>query len=489
MERFHLIWEPSLPNEQYAEDDCACPDEGLTLAQVSPPGEAPRWQTPPYLHRASLPGPYELAFNSVGTSGVVVYDAPVRHILDAFRSPHSLEELPSLVPEVELADASEIAKQLMGLALLVPANFAVQLERTQPRTLNAWLHVTNACNLRCAYCYLAKTGERMDESTGHAAVQAIFRSAVRHGFSAVKIKYAGGEPTLNFPLIQTLHQQVSQLSSRHRIEAHEIILSNGVGLTNRMMDALCEANIALMISLDGIGAAHDVHRHFPNGHGSFEVVVNSIDRALARGLVPQLMITVSKRNAGSLAEVVQFALERNLPFRLNFYRETDGISCAADLEADQASLVGGVRVAFSAIETCLPQRRLIGGLVDRSLFAYPHEHSCAVDHSYLVIDQHGRIARCQMTIGQPVTDVWADDPLQAVRAPQDGFRNLSVDERESCRECAWRYWCAGGCPLLTFRATGRSDCKSPYCDVYRALYPDVLRLEGLRLLRWGMPTD
>jgi len=33
--------------------------------------------------------------------------------------------------------------------------------------------VTNACNLRCPYCYVHKTDEKMDEATGFAAVDAV----------------------------------------------------------------------------------------------------------------------------------------------------------------------------------------------------------------------------------------------------------------------------------------------------------------------------
>ena len=60
----------------------------------------------------------------------------------------------------------------------------------------------------------------------------------------------------------------------------------------------------------------------------------------------------------------------------------------------------------------------------------------------------------------------------------------SVDEKEGCRDCQWRYWCTGGCPLQTFRATGRYDLKSPNCSIYQAIFPEVLRLEGLRLLKY-----
>ncbi len=46
-------------------------------------------------------------------------------------------------------------------------------------------------------------------------------------------------------------------------------------------------------------------------------------------------------------------------------------------------------------------------------------------------------------------------------------------------------WCAGGCPALTYRVTGRFDVRSPNCRIYQALFPEVLRLEGLRLLQYA----
>jgi hypothetical protein len=38
--------------------------------------------------------------------------------------------------------------------------------------------------------------------------------------------------------------------------------------------------------------------------------------------------------------------------------------------------------------------------------------------------------------------------------------------------------------LTTYRATGRYDVKSPNCNIYKALFPEALRLEGLRLLKY-----
>jgi uncharacterized protein len=65
---------------------------------------------------------------------------------------------------------------------------------------------------------------------------------------------------------------------------------------------------------------------------------------------------------------------------------------------------------------------------------------------------------------------------------------LSVEEKEGCRTYEWKYWCTDGCSLATFEARGRYDIQSPNCNIYKALYPEALRLEGLRLIKYSSPT-
>ena len=63
-----------------------------------------------------------------------------------------------------------------------------------------------------------------------------------------------------------------------------------------------------------------------------------------------------------------------------------------------------------------------------------------------------------------------------------------VDEKDECRDCQWKYWCAGGCPLETYRKTGTYTAKSPNCNIYKALFPEIIRLEGLRMLEAARPV-
>ena len=461
-----IFW--SAPTDQRVED-CACSTASLLPAAKVRKG-APLWERPPNLYLEALPEDHTLVFNPFGTAGVVVLNAAALAELEAFTVAQPIQ--------------SDTAQQLAALGLLQPQGAVQGPPQVKPERLTAWLHVTNACNLRCTYCYVNKTDEAMDEATGRAAIDAIFRSARLHRFKGIELKYAGGEATLNFELVRSLHRYAKSLALEYGFDFQDMVLSNGVALSNAMLDFIRDNGINLMVSLDGIGATHDAQRVFLNGKGSFKLVAWSIDRALSRGVRPHLSITVTGNSVDGIAQAVTFALDRDLPFNLNFYRENDYAKSQADLQAEDEHLIAAMKAAFKVIEERLPERSLISALVDRSNFGGSHTRTCGAGHNYMVVDHKGSMTRCQMEIEKPVTTIHAVDPLLELQTVSSGFQNFSVDDKEGCRTCEWRYWCTGGCPLLTQRVTGRSDVKSPYCNVYKALYPDLLRLEGLRLVKW-----
>lgn len=352
-------------------------------------------------------------------------------------------------------------------------------------TLVAWLHVTNACNLRCTYCYLTKTNESMNEVTGRAAIDAVVRSALLHGYRGIKLKFAGGEASLNLPLVWHLLDYARNQVTHHGLELDAVMLSNGIKLGKADLQQMRDKGVRLMISLDGLATDHDLQRISINGKGSFSAVVKTIRRALDSGLAPDISVTVSGQTAGGLAELVSWLLQENLSFNLNFYRENDCAVSMDTLRLDEEKIIAGMLAAFTMIEANLPERSLLGGLIDRSNLATPHTKTCGVGENYLVIDQRGGIAKCQMEIERPITSIYAPDPLTMIRLDPTGVQNLPVQEKEGCRECDWQLWCAGGCAVATFRATGRYDIQSPNCGIYKALYPAALRLEGLRILAHG----
>ena len=423
-------------------------------------------------------------FNPFSDAGVVVINGAALEILNFFQSSRRIEDGISTFSRFPLSQVEETIAKLIELGLLHKASEIVRTVPAKPKHLTVWMHVTNDCNLRCVYCYLHRTPDEMPFNIGRKALETVFRTAEKRQFEGIRIKYAGGEPTLGFNRVIELHKYARNLMRICPLDLDEVVLCNGVCITGEMIDALRDNAIRLMISLDGIGEYHDAHRVFANGRGSFLTVAKAIDRLMQKGLVPHISVTISDENVEGLPETVAYLLERDLPFSLNFYRENDCSMRFRDLRLREERMVEGMRRAFQVIEGKMPRRSLLGSIIDRAQFVTPHDLSCGVANSYLVIDQNGKIGKCHMAIQKPITDIYADDPLQAIRSDQIGVQNPKVDHKQSCQDCVWRYWCAGGCPMATFRATGRYDVKSPNCDIYKAIFPEALRLEGLRLLKY-----
>lgn len=461
-------------------EDCACPVSGYqpvlpaSATQVAQPGI--RWVRAAGTMESRLDDDHWLLFNPLGSYGVVVVN---QHAYDAYMG------IGGGTDAIEAPEALEVRRALADLELIHPDGRQRRPDIPPSQVLTAWLHVTNGCNLRCPYCYVNKSAEAMDEPTGRAAVESIMASAVANGFRTVKLKYAGGEASLNHRLVTALHQYAEELAAKSGLRLAASLLSNGVRLPEHLIRTCREAGIRVMVSLDGVGAAHDVQRPFVSGRPSFQLVERTIASLTEQGCPPHLSITVTGRNASGLPDVVRFALERDLTFSINLFRDNDCAATAPDLRYEEGQIIDALRAAFEVIERFLPRWSVLGSVLDRGQLLQPRQRSCGVGQDYVVIDQRGRVAKCHMEIERTLGDVFTGDPLALIRQDRTSALNLVVEEKEGCRDCTWRYWCSGGCSVATFRATGRYDVKSPNCNIYKAIYPEALRLEGLRVLRYA----
>lgn len=472
------------------EEDCACVGgvQNCADSAVRLPGGI--YQRSPSIIGILLADKFT-AYAAGDSQGLLILNQTAQQILHSFEKPVSIENAIAGL-SIEQEYGVQIIYQLVSLGFLKPVKSnSLRLFSEEDcgsvvpsSPITSWLHLTDRCNLRCSYCYLPHVREDMASETGRAAVDATFRSAIANGFKQVKLKYAGGEPLLRFPLIVELHRYAQSLAEQHGLGLEGVVLSNGTLLTADMVGTLKSFDLRLMISLDGLGAYHDSHRPYAGGRGSFADVSEAVDLALANGLVPNISVTVSSRTADGLADVMAWILERDLPFSLNFYRENELSASHEDMRLDEEKIINGMLAAFKVIENNLPRRPFLGGMIDRANLSVSHTHTCGVGQNYLVFDQNGQVAKCQMHIRKPITDVHVADPLAVIRADQIGIQNISVEEKEGCKTCEWKHWCAGGCSLATYRATGRYDVKSPNCNIYKALFPEALRLEGLRLLNY-----
>jgi len=349
-------------------------------------------------------------------------------------------------------------------------------------SVSAWLHVTDRCNLRCDYCYLPHEKADMSWDTAKAAVDSLIRAAQEGGYKQIKLKIAGGEPLLQFELVQRVLGYAKAETKRHQLRLDAVVLSNGTLIDLAKAHILKQLGARVMISLDGLDEMHNCQRKYISGKGSFQQVEHALDILQTLEIPIDISITVSSKNAHGLADLADYLLKRNLFFAFNFYRENNLSKNDKALSLETQTIIDGLFSAFNVIEKYLPNYNLLASLADRADLSQPHKKTCSAGNNYLVYTPEGKISQCQMQLDKPVASVHTIQPLAAIRSNKS-LVNLSVDKKQGCNSCEWKYWCAGGCPLETHRVTGRYDLQSPNCEIYKAIFPEVVRLEALRMIK------
>jgi uncharacterized protein len=463
------------------ESDCACSD--LSLQNTTVPLGLD-WARRPLQISAQV---YHGRLSDIASfvflpehGRLAVLNSSARDIYRTFTHPTTPERAAALLA-IDPGIFQSQVKAMSALGLLeVPGE--THLAPLTHQTLTAWLHLTDACNLRCDYCFLPHSGPSMRLDTGLMAIDAAFRSADLHGFSQVKLKYSGGEPALRLPLLFALHDHAIRRAQETGLKLTGVVLTNGVLWSETLLKGLQERGLRLAVSLDGLGFYQDVQRKTASGKGSFKRVRQTLSLAQDMGLTVSITVTVSALNLPGLPELVRFLLREHLPFTLNFYREN---ACSMDqtqLSAPVDDMITGLKSAFRVIEEQPPNYSLLGVLADRARLDIKHTQACGVNQSYLVFTPSGEVARCHMLQSETVSSVRAKDPLGDLIACPSGLRIPALEEKTICQDCTWRYACAGGCPLAA-QSSGDKFAPSPNCAIYKAILPEILRLEGIRLLK------
>ena len=476
--------------------DCACEAGAVALpphpAAPLDPALRPRPCPALYQDAATVPG-QRIVFNPIAGEGISLLNPAAARIFDLIDGERSAGAIAAAIADPAAATAGlpmvlEVLERLRAQRLIYTGDTPPQPTHRTPSHLGVWLHVTNQCNLRCTYCYVSKTNAHLPLDLGRRAIRSVFDAVRVRPITDLTLKYAGGEALLEAETIWALDAYARELAG-DTIQVKSILLTNGTPLRPPIITELQRHNFQLAISLDGLGATHDAQRPLRGGQPSFRLVQRGLEAARVAGLPLSVSVVVGPGNLATLPELVDYLLERDLRFTLTFLR--DSSAAQAHLAEHDAALIAGMDAAYTRIACRPPRFSVMNAALDRVQLESPHFAACGIGESYVVIKHTGEVASCQMHLDRPAGHIRQGDVLTLVaqRTPERP-PGTTVDDHAGCRTCQWRYRCAGGCPIVTFRTYGRADQPSPFCGVYQTLIPRLVALEGLRLARYGMqPTD
>ena len=152
----------------------------------------------------------------------------------------------------------------------------------QPATIDTiLLKVASRCNINCSYCYVYHMGDdnwsRMSKFMGDDTVDAICQNLaalVAHQHKIFSIVLHGGEPfLLGAKKLANLLAKLRQVLS---FDYPISIQTNGVLISNTLLDICSQYHVSVAVSIDGPKNVHDNLRVGHDGRGTFDAVMSGI---------------------------------------------------------------------------------------------------------------------------------------------------------------------------------------------------------------------
>jgi uncharacterized protein len=146
--------------------------------------------------------------------------------------------------------------------------------------------VHSRCDLSCDYCYMYEMADQswrsrpraMSPETAELTAGRIADHANAHDLRDITLVLHGGEPLLaGRDLISRLVKSTRRLAGPGTT-VNVSVQTNGVGLSDAYLRLFDELGVRIGVSIDGDADAHDRHRRFASGRGSYEAVAAALRR-------------------------------------------------------------------------------------------------------------------------------------------------------------------------------------------------------------------
>lgn len=166
--------------------------------------------------------------------------------------------------------------------------------------------VSLRCDHSCPYCQVSRQSEDreafdMSQESASKCLDMTFKTPAH----AVKIEFQGGEPLLNFELIQWIVIEAKRRNQVHQKDLQFVITTNLSQINDAIIEFASEHQIFFSTSLDGPEDLHVKNRPRPGGD-SYQKTIAGIQKIRAEygpGKVSALM-TTSQASLGRVREIV-----------------------------------------------------------------------------------------------------------------------------------------------------------------------------------------
>lgn len=353
------------------------------------------------------------------------------------------------------------------------------------------LPVTHRCNLNCTYCsFRGRMKEREDLDMSWETIDKIL-PYYRNYLEENRIRYARvdygvtGEPYLRESIHQDVTGRIKQVfngSTVKRVWAGPYISNGTLPSQKGLASKFCDVQD---VSCDGPKHVHDSMRRNLNGAGSFDALMAFVESC--EGTPEFGTSAVLTAQNPDFVEILTFLFEKHFP---SIYMKPVNTRPSVEYGLNEKNLdifkIGYTRIVDYLLslpaDQCLQYLltinkedfflRFFFRIKERSHQIY----RCGCGKSGLYIDTDGLLYPCAHFMGLKEFSI-GDVQNGVDEAKRQAYREMTVENREPCRDCWARYLCGGGCLYQSYMANDtiyKPDATK--CELIKHLIVEGIRL-------------
>ena len=404
---------------------------------------------------------------SVHTVDEMVYDILTEMCADETLTAEKFGEKYSRYPAAEIEEAFDEIEQLKNDGMLFTEdpyrNVIADFSNRKTVVKALCMHVAHDCNLSCKYCFAGEGeyhGERglMSFEVGKKALDFLIENSGSR--VNLEVDFFGGEPLLNWKVVKQLVEYGRSREKEANKKFRFTLTTNGVLLNDEIMEYCNKEMGNVVLSIDGRKDVHDHMRPFPNGKGSYDLILPKFKKfAESRNQTNYYVRgTFTHFNTDFAADVLHMA---DLGFKQISIEPV--VAPATESYAITEEDVPVICEQYDILAKEMLKREKEGRgftffhfMIDLTggPCVYKRLSGCGSGGEYLAVTPEGDLYPCHQFVGMDgfkIGDVWTGVTGTELKKQ---FLKCNVYSKKECSECFSRFYCSGGCAANAYNFSG-----------------------------------
>ena len=348
------------------------------------------------------------------------------------------------------------------------------LERAKKsRPYSIVLKMTNTCNLDCTYCYVSHDNARFLKKE---YVEKLFDELMIYDYQSACCVFHGGEPLICYREINEIISLLKRKEYGDRISFD--IQTNGTILNDSIIQMIKTNNISVGISLDGPKHVHDIYRKYKDGRGSFDVVMNNLNKLTHEKIRCGFLSVVCDETLAQLIETVKWFSNIGITYIdiKPYFQSDDRVTLSVEKYAQKMlELLNWLkenpnRIYVREFDTFA--NAICGNKKKMSMC---DKRNCWAGRDHITMDCNGDIYLCDRLLGYQmyvlgnIEKEHLDEILSNPLISQ--FNSRKFEDVGECNVCEVKHICNMGCAATNLLENNNDFCcfskTAALCEYYK----------------------